>query len=316
MKSWVDFAAGRALHGRHRSRVERNPDPMPHEQYLWDSGWHFGEWLEPGTNMDGIFRQLAFEDHGAVATAYLHRSARELAVIAEVVGDAGAAEQYGDLAVHVLEAWRTEFIDEKGHVRPITQANLVRALAFDLVPDDLRPQTADDLVASIRAAGTHLSTGFLATPFLLPVLADTDHLDVAYELLFQDTEPSWLRMTESGATTIWEDWDAVKPDGTASHSLNHYSKGAVISFLHRYVAGLQLTEPGYRHFRVAPQPGGGITWAETHHESPHGQIGVRWEQHDDGLDVGVTVPAGTTAEVVLPNGDTHVIGPGDHTVSA
>jgi alpha-L-rhamnosidase len=314
MKRWVDFAAERALLGRHPSRVERNPDPLPHEQYVWDSGWHFGEWLEPGTNMDGIFRELLVEDHGPVATAYLYRSARELSATAEVLGEAGAAERYDELTAHVLDAWRTEFIDEKGHVQPATQANLVRALAFGLTPDDLRPQTADDLVTLIRAAGTHLATGFLATPFLLPVLADAGHLDVAYALLFQDTEPSWLRMSESGTTTIWEDWDGVKPDGTVSHSLNHYSKGAVISFLHRYVAGLRLVEPGYRHFRVAPQPGGGVTWAETHHDSPHGRIDVRWEQHDDRLDVVVTVPAGTTAEVVLPDGDTRTLTAGRHTL--
>jgi alpha-L-rhamnosidase len=315
MKRWVDFAATRARLGRHPSRVERNPDPLPHEEYLWDSGWHFGEWLEPGTNMDVIFRQLLVEDHGPVATAYLHRSARELAAIATVLDELEAAQQCSELAANVLDAWRTEFIDEKGQVQPATQANLVRALAFDLVPDDLRSQTADDLVRLIRAADIHLSTGFLATPFLLPVLADTGHLDVAYELLFQDTEPSWLRMTESGATTIWEDWDAVKPDGTASHSLNHYSKGAVIGFLHRYVAGLQLLEPGYRRFRVAPRPGGGITWAEAHHDSPHGPIGVRWEQQPNQLDVTVNVPAGTTADVVLPNGDTHTLTAGRHTVS-
>jgi alpha-L-rhamnosidase len=315
MERWVDFAAGRALRGRHPSRVERNPDPLPHEQFLWDSGWHFGEWLEPGTDMDVIFRRLLVEDHGPVATAYLHRSARELAAIAAVLDDDEAAGHYGELAANVRDAWRTEFIDEKGHVQPATQANLVRALAFELVPEDLRSQTADDLVTLIRAADTHLSTGFLATPFLLPVLADTGHLEVAYELLFQDTEPSWLRMTESGTTTIWEDWDAVKPDGTVSHSLNHYSKGAVIAFLHRYVAGLQLVEPGYRRFRVAPHPGGGISWAETHHDCPHGPIGVRWEQQQDRLDVTVNVPPGTSADVVLPNGDTHTLTEGRHTIS-
>ncbi len=212
--------------------------------------------------------RLLTEDHGAVATAYLHRSAGELARIAAVLGDREVEARYAELAADVLDAWRTEFIDDDGHVQPHTQANLVRALAFGLVPDDRRDRAAADLVALVRAAGTHLGTGFLATPFLLPVLADHGHLDVAYDLLLQDTEPSWLHMTEHGATTIWEDWDGVRPDGTASHSLNHYSKGAVIGFLHRYVAGLQIVEPGYRRFRVAPRPGGGITSARTHHDSP------------------------------------------------
>ena len=153
----------------------------------------------------------------------------------------------------------------------------MRALAFDLVPDELRPAVADRLVELIRAAGTHLGTGFLATPYLLPVLADTGHLDVAYELLLQDTEPSWLAMIDRGATTVWERWDGVDADGVPHESLNHYSKGAVVSFLHRYVAGLELLEPTWRRFRVAPRPGGGLTSAEAAHESPYGRIEVAWD---------------------------------------
>lgn len=311
MQRWVDFAAGRAALGRHPSRVERSAEPRPHERFLWDSGWHFGEWLEPGTNMDTVFRQLAVEDHGAVATAYLHRSADQLAGIAEVVGHPEAAARYRQLATDVLGAWRTEFIDADGHVQPPTQANLVRALAFGLVPDELADQAAADLVALIRAAGTRLGTGFLATPFLLPVLADHGHLDVAYELLFQDGEPSWLHMSER-TSTIWEDWDAVRPDGTAAHSLNHYSKGAVISFLHRYVAGLQLLDPGYSRFRVAPRPGGGITRAQTHHDSPHGRIEVTWSLDGGDGSIEVVVPGGTQAELVLPDGTTDRLASGTH----
>ena len=142
-----------------------------------------------------------------------------------------------------------------GRLHPDTQANHVRALAFELVPAELRSAVAARLVELVRAAGTHLATGFLATPYLLPVLADTGHLDVAYELLFTDTMPSWLYMIERGATTVWERWDGVRPDGTPFESLNHYSKGAVVSFLHRYVAGIRLLEndggAAYRHFRVA-----------------------------------------------------------------
>ena len=168
------------------------------------------EWLEPGTNMDTVFAQSAVEDHGPVATAYLYRSADELARIAEILGHAEAATTYGQLAADVADAWRTEFLDADGRVKPHTQANLVRALAFGLVPEAGREQAASDLVALVREAGTHLGTGFLATPFLLPVLADHGHLDLAYELLFQETEPSWLHMSER-TSTIWEDWDGCGP---------------------------------------------------------------------------------------------------------
>ena len=153
------------------------------------------------------------------------------------------------------DAWRTEFIGADGTLTPDTQANHVRALAFDLVPDELRHQTAGRLVELIRQAGMHLGTGFLATPYLLPVLADTGHLDIAYELLLQDTPPSWLYMVERGATTVWELWEGVDTDGHPHDSLNHYSKGAVISFLHSYVVGITLLDghPAYRRFRVEPR---------------------------------------------------------------
>ena len=173
---------------------------------------------------------------------------------------------------------------------------------------------ASRLVQLVREAGNHLSTGFLATPFLLPVLAETGHLGVAYDLLFQDTEPSWLVMVDRGATTVWEEWGGVDVDGNPHASLNHYSKGAVISFLHQHVAGLQLLEPGYRRFRVAPRPGGGISSARAHHESPHGRIEVSWKQAGDVLTLDVAVPPGTTAEVVLPDDDPHELPPGHHTV--
>jgi alpha-L-rhamnosidase len=312
MRRWVDFAAGRAAAGRHPERAAARPEPLPHERWLWDSGFHFGEWLEPGLAIADEIRRILTMDHGPTATAYLHRSADELSRIAALLGEGATSDRYAALAANVRDAWRAEFVGEDGRVRPDTQANLVRALAFGLVPDALRARAADDLVALIRAAGTHLGTGFLATPFLLPVLADHGHLGVAYELLLRDTEPSWLVMIERGATTIWEQWDGVRADGSVAASLNHYSKGAVIGFLHRYVAGLQRLEPGYRRFRVAPRPGGGIAHARTHHDSPHGRIEVAWRLHGGGGAIDVTVPPGTEAELVLPGGGAEGLGPGRH----
>jgi alpha-L-rhamnosidase len=312
MRRWVDFAAGRAAAGRHPERAATRPQALPHERYVWDSGFHFGEWLEPGIDIATELRRIAALDHGPTATAYLYRSADELSRIAALVGDRTSHERYATLAANVRDAWRAEFIDGGGHVRPATQANLVRALAFGLVPDPLRPLAAGDLVALIRAADTHLGTGFLATPFLLPVLADHGHLDVAYELLFRGSEPSWLVMIDRGATTIWEQWAGVDADGTVAASLNHYSKGAVISFLHHYVAGLQRIEPGWRRFRVAPRPGGGITHARTHHDSPHGRIEVAWRLDRDHGGIDVTVPPGTGAELVLPDGRAGRLAPGRH----
>jgi alpha-L-rhamnosidase len=180
------------------------------------------------------------------------------------------------------------------------------------VPDEHRQRVADDLAGLVRGAGTHLGTGFLATPDLLPVLADHGHLELAYDLLFQDTEPSWLAMVDRGATTVWERWDGMDADGVPKESLNHYSKGAVINFLHRYVAGLQRTEPTWTRFRVEPRPGGGLTSASTSHLSPHGLIEAAWRLDGSTLHLDVTVPDGCTADVVLPDGATHQVGAGRH----
>jgi alpha-L-rhamnosidase len=311
MVAWLDFAARTARTQRHPTREAARPQPAPHEEFLWDGGYHWGEWLEPGAVAGDHMEQ----DHGAVGTAFLHRSAGLLARIGRLLGRVADADRYEVLAARVLDAWRTEFIGPDDALTPATQANHVRALAFGLVPDELRAQTATRLVELIRGAGTHLGTGFLATPYLLPVLADTGYLDVAYELLRQNSPPSWLCMVERGATTVWELWEGVDGDGIAHESLNHYSKGAVVSFLHRYVGGIGLLDedPAYRRFRVAPRPGGGITWAEAVHDSPYGRIESAWHTADSQLRLTVTVPPGTTAEVVLPDGSRRDQAPGTKT---
>jgi alpha-L-rhamnosidase len=300
MVAWLDFAERTARNQRHLSQIETRPEPGDHEVFIWDSGFHWGEHTEPG-EFDLSFRTA---NHGAVATAFLQHSATLMACIGNLLGRTSEAERYEALSANVLKAWREEFILPDGSLTPDTQANHVRALAFELVPDALRERTAARLVELIREAGTHLGTGFLATPYLLPVLADTGHLDVAYEVLFQDTPPSWLHMVERGATTIWETWEGPDTQGV-SPSLNHYSKGAVISFLHRYVAGIRLLNegPAYKRFRVQPQPGGGLTWAEAIHDSPYGRIESSWRLVEGGnLRLTVTVPPGCTASVVLADG--------------
>jgi alpha-L-rhamnosidase len=312
MTAWVRFAAAAAAGGRHPDRAVARPDPAGYERYLWDTGFQFGEWMEPGTVIDD-FPAFTRADKSEVATAYLHRSAATVVRVAEVLGrpeDQGCP--YRAIAEGSLEAWRREFIRDDGTLAVQTQASHVRALAFGLVPAELRTAVAGRLAELVGQAGGHLATGFLSTAYLLPVLAEAGYLDLAYELLRQDTAPSWLTMVDRGATTMWEDWDGVDSSGVPHGSLNHYSKGAVATFLHRYVAGLRPTEPGYRAFEVRPRPGGGITWASTGHVGPFGQIDVTWRVEDGSMELDLRVPGGSAATVVMPGAEPHHVGPGRH----
>jgi alpha-L-rhamnosidase len=316
-KAWVEYAIEQARVGRGRKRAKDRPVAAPHEKFLWDSGFHFGEWLEPGEwNANPIGKALR-TDPGPTATAYLHRSAYLLSRMADLLDHGADAERYTLVADQAKSAWQTEFIDADGAVTPLTQANLVRGLAFGLIPATHTDQAVADLVGLIRRADTHLGTGFLATPLLLPVLAEHGQLALAYELLFQDTSPSWMAMLTRGATTVWEDWDGVDEHDVPSASLNHYSKGAVISFLHQHVGGLRLDDqqPAYRHFTVEPRPGGGITSAETIHESPYGRIEVSWRVVGEQLSVDVLVPPGTTADITLPSGLHRAVSAGRHNIA-
>src|SRR4029077_2413891 len=285
MTAWAGFAAAAAAGGRHPDRAAARPKPAAHERYLWDTGYHWGEWLEPG-GAPADFAAFARADKSEVATAYLHRSAATVVRVAEVLGlPEDECHRYRDVAGGALDAWRREFIRPDGALAVQTQASHVRALAFGLVPEELRPPVAARLAELIGLAGGHLTTGFLSTPYLLPLLADHGYLEVADELLLQDTPPSWLTMVDRGATTVWEEWEGVDGRGAPHASLNHYSKGAVASFLHRYVAGLRPASPGYRTFDVRPRPGGGITSATARHISPFGPIEVSWSLSERSMEV-------------------------------
>jgi alpha-L-rhamnosidase len=314
MAAWVDRCERIARIERHPDRARTRPEPAPHERFLLDTGVHFGEWLAPPSPVDQWNPKLEKgRDDGVFATAYFHYSATLLGRIARILGKREAAEQYEDLARKTREAWWTEYGNPDGSISPPTQANYVRALAFGLAPGHLRETVARELVATIRAAGTHVGTGIFGTAFLLPVLADAGHADVAFELLFQDSAPSWMTMLDRGATTIWEMWDGMDEKGEAHFSLNHFSLGSVISFLHTHVAGIRLgkTAPAYRDFRIEPVPGGGLTWAKGRLVSPYGPIESEWRiDGDRHCHLDVTVPPGTSAQVRLPDGRQQSAQPG------
>jgi alpha-L-rhamnosidase len=281
-----------------------NGDYRKRQQYIWDTKYHWGEWLEPDEGMGlnlvvGILKRKLFSEP-VVATAYYAHSCELLAQIARTLGKDEDARIYGELASQVSLAYAAQFIKANGSIRPNKQASYVRALMFELAPEAVRPAVLERLVDKIHVAGTHIGTGFLSTPFLCPVLSENDQLELAYALLNQTTIPSWLYAVTKGATTIWESWTGITPDGRVSGSHNHYSYGAVASWLVQTVAGLDIGAPSYQQILFQPQPGGGLSWARASYHSLYGEIASGWEISGGCFSLMVVLPPNTRATVRLP----------------
>ena len=260
MKSWVEYVRSAAG-----------------EKLVWDSGFQFGDWLDAAAAPDRPWDARA--DRRLVATAYFAHSTEVLGSAAAVLGRHDDARDYAELAERIKEAFRARFASD-GLRSSESQTEIVLALEFRLLlPEQERP-AVNRLVELIEQEDYRLGTGFLGTPGICQVLSDHGQEDAAYKLLLQKECPSWLYPLSQGATTIWERWDAIQPDGSINPgqmlSFNHYAYGAVGAWLYGTVVGLQLVEPGWRRFRVAPRPGGGLDWAEASLESPLGRIDARW----------------------------------------
>jgi len=323
MVRWVQWALEMARTTRHHARTQLNVEPEPFEQYLWDGTFHWGEWTEPkkrdanGKLIDPVQdNPMAWfmEDKGEVGTAHLYRSASTLSHAAGVLGRLEDAAHYAETAKSIRQAWQAAYLHTDGTTVTDSQASYVRALAFGLLPDEARSTAVDRLVELIRSADTHLGTGFLSTGDLLPVLVEAGREDVAYELLLQRTAPSWLNMVDKGASTIWESWEGIDDQGNAHDSLNHYSKGTVLRFLHEYTLGLRQDPESvaWRSVVIAPTPGPGLTWAQGSHETPNGTIRVHWQLDGEELRIDADIPAETTARIVFPDGTGHTTGPGQY----
>ncbi|QXD15384.1 glycoside hydrolase family 78 protein [Rhodocaloribacter litoris] len=288
MKAWVDYIGTQAG-----------------EDGIWRPGFQFGDWLAPlFDNTFAPYRATTGVD--LIATAYYAHSADLVARTAGVLGRDEEARTYRALFERIREAFRHEFMTGAGRLSYETQTAYALALAFDLFPEAERAEAAARLAADVRARGNHLTTGFLGTPVLTRVLSDHGQLETAYALLTQTTYPSWLYPVTFGATTIWERWDAIRPDGTFQSpemtSFNHYAYGAIGEWMYNVVAGLEAdpARPGYRHLRVHPRPGGKLTHASARLMTPYGEAASAWSFHGPRFRLEVTVPPNTTARVVLP----------------
>ncbi|GAA3618155.1 family 78 glycoside hydrolase catalytic domain [Microlunatus ginsengisoli] len=284
------------------------------ENGLWDTGFQFGDWLDPAAPPDRPGDARA--DKGVVATACLFRSASLLAELATVLDHDEDAASFAELAERTKAAFDEHYVSEDGRVQSDCATVYALAITFGLLDEPQLTGAGNRLVQLVRQNGHRIATGFAGTPYISDALTATGHLDVAYQILLERECPSWLYPVSMGATTIWERWDSMLPDGTINPgemtSFNHYALGAVADWMHRVVGGLAAAEPGYSRIRIAPQPGGGLTWARTSLETPHGRVTVRWELTEDGLEIEADVPAGTAADLVLPGAEPVVLGPGRH----
>jgi alpha-L-rhamnosidase len=299
MRAWVDHIADLAGAG-----------------HLWTGGFQFGDWLDPTAPHDAPFKAQANPD--VVATAHLARSAEVVGLAAAVVGDADVAEKYTRLAGEVREAFAHEYVTAGGRVLSDCPTVYALALEWVLLPTEGQRHRAGDRLADlVRSSGFRISTGFVGTPLVTDALTNSRHLDVAYRLMLQTGCPSWLYAVTMGATTVWERWDALLPDGAINPgemtSFNHYAFGAVADWLHRVVAGLAPAAPGYRKLLVRPAVSCDLDSASARHRTPYGDAEVSWERSDGHLRLRVVVPVGATATVHIPGqADPLHVGHGTH----
>jgi alpha-L-rhamnosidase len=307
-KAWVDYMAACAKTPNEEYRdtpaYQTYTDGEPDANYIWDTKFHYGEWLEADTNFKDMMTALMGARHTIpyVATAYFAHSSRLLSEMAAVLGYEEDAAKYRTLFEKIRRVYNRYFIREDGTVLEGRQASNVRVLAFGLADESKQQAVADRLAQLVVEQGCHLNTGFLSTPFILPVLAEHGYADIAFRLLEQDTCPSWLYAVNKGATTIWENWNGITPEGELIGSLNHYAYGAVCDFLFSGVAGIRPVweQPGYKHFLLKPLVGGTLTQASATLESPYGTIRSGWEKGERRISYHFEVPANTTATIMLP----------------
>jgi alpha-L-rhamnosidase len=293
MKAWVEYIRATAENG-----------------LLWNSGFHYGDWLGLDSK-EGSYTGSTSKD--LIATAYYAYSTELFAKMSNILATKTGfnqykedAKNYAELYKNIVNAFRKEFYTPSGRLAVPTQTGHVLSLMFNLVEEKDRDRTVNDLVKLIEESNWHLTTGFLGTPYLCHVLSSNGRADVAYKLLLQTDYPSWLYPITKGATTIWEHWDGLKPDGTFwsadMNSFNHYAYGAIGEWLYRVVAGINIDEsaPGYKNIILKPLPGGGLTHASSSINSMYGKVHCSWCIESENIKIEVEIPHNTTAELTLP----------------
>lgn len=293
MKAWVDWIR--------KTDIEQN-----NSEHLFQWGFHFGDWLA----LDNYHKGSSFggTDNSYVASAYYLYSCYLTARAAEALGKREDAEKYDKYAEDVRTAMQREFFTASGRCACDTQTALVLAIYFNIVSGDARKRAIRDLRKKIENEKMHLTTGFVGTAYLCKALSEAGLTDIAYTLLLNEDYPSWLYEVKMGATTIWERWNSVLPDGrvsdTGMNSLNHYAYGSIVEWMYRYMGGINPDPkmPGFKRFRVAPEPDERFKWCRTVYDSPYGKIYCAWKKDGDGWKIDIEVPFDTECIFATPKG--------------
>ena len=287
MKAWVSYM----------EKASKN--------YLWNTGFHFGDWLfyRPFDDNDG---RSAVTDKYMIAQCFFANSVQIMINTAKVLGKNDDADRYTQLLKNLKEAFVKEYLTPNGRLVSGTQTAYVLALNFDMLPENLREQAVEKLVTNIKSYNNHLTTGFLGTPYLCHVLSRFGQTDLAFTLLMQESYPSWLYPVKMGATTIWERWNGIRPDSTfepaSMNSFNHYAYGAIGDWMYRVVAGLDTyeDEPGYKHIKIKPHIGGGLTNVSASLQTYYGKASSGWKVEGNKIILDIEIPANTKATVLIP----------------
>ena len=297
MKDWVDYM--------------RREDEKYGSKYLWQSGFHYADWLALDGNVEGGV--YGATDPFLICSGYYYYSTNIVAKSAAILGKEEDAAYYKDLAQKIHDAFINEYFTPSGRLCVNTMTAHVVALYMGLTPDFAYEKTCAGLLELLKKNKYHLNTGFVGTPYLCPVLSENGMNDLAYQLLMEKGFPGWLYEVLMGATTIWERWNSVLPNGkisgTGMNSLNHYSYGSIVEWMYRYMLGIRPCEeaPGFKKFTIAPAPNYQIRRAKGSLRSAAGTIRSEWAIEGKELHFRFTVPFDTQAVIVLPDAQEAVI---------
>lgn len=296
MKKYMDcLLAHLGMNGRKEAKGN------PYNAYTYEKGMHLGEWLEPEEFQEKITAGNK-PKHPEEATAYLHLTMKTMTEIAELLSKEEDAKTYLEYAEGAKKAYDHLFV-KTGTLDTNRQAKIVRPLALGLLDGEDKKTAQQRLMKAVTDCNYHVGTGFLSTVFLLPVLTEAGEAEIAYKMLESTEKPGWLAEILDGATTIWETWEG-------NVSRNHYSPGAVCQWLFDTVAGIR--PDGENRFVIAPVPGGTLAHAKASYQSIYGTVESGWKKNESGTTFTVTVPANTTAQLMLPNGDRWILNPGTY----